>query len=809
MNDTPICPCESPEHPQAISNPPGQDAIAYRVGHYSTFRQALLRPLKDTEGQPQEMELKNWNPSAKGDLALQMVEWWAYLADILTFYNERVANESYLRTADLTESVRRLIRLLGYRPRPGIGATGVVAALMNARTPFTLPPGFQLQSKPGPGKQPQVFELNAATPVSFPDAVEADPAPDSTLLADETEPFKGKSNSVLLKGTITAAKVGDRLLILNRFHTPYALGTVAEVRQEKDPRGSVNTRVRFSESFPDLAGARATDYRLAKSLLFAHLWPYPAGPGFVIDTPKTTVQLEAITRGIKVGDPILFEILNASPNPQLVSVTAYAEAVWYANPSGPDPSQPPESANIPPIPIPHTQLSIQPALTGIADSAEGRAQVLVRHAWQDVGELLETPARSLIAVPATLIALPPAVFPPGNNLPVLLEDADGQGVRATGSVSSEGKSLQLTDLPEPPVALTPPLRVLFDLLPVSRGKTVVNEILGSGDASLAGQEFILQKSPLTYLPSPDSFLSDSYKSTLRVWVNGVEWLEAPGFYGQMADGRIFVTAEDESNRTHVLFGDGENGARLPSGSNNVVASYRHESGAETPPADTLTVIQQPHPGLKAVRNPVAAGGGADPDPPAQIRRYAPQSVLAFGRAVSAGDYETIAAQTPGVARARAYWAFDPEAQRTSVTVYVGDDVNAVAAARAALARAGDPNRPVLVKQALLLPVSVNLSLRIDPRFVPAHVTAAATAALTDPNTGLFGIKVIRIGQGIFRSQIFGACLSVPGVLAVPGFQFVVASKEDKSARYDPGQGGFFQLQNHNLSILPEIARDAS
>jgi hypothetical protein len=65
------------------------------------------------------------------------------------------------------------------------------------------------------------------------------------------------------------------------------------------------------------------------------------------------------------------------------------------------------------------------------------------------------------------------------------------------------------------------------------------------------------------------------------------------------------------------------------------------------------------PGLKAIRNPVPVGGGADPDLPDRIRRHAPRSVLAFGRAISGDDYETVAAQAPGVARARAYWVWDP------------------------------------------------------------------------------------------------------------------------------------------------------
>ena len=79
------------------------------------------------------------------------------------------------------------------------------------------------------------------------------------------------------------------------------------------------------------------------------------------------------------------------------------------------------------------------------------------------------------------------------------------------------------------------------------------------------------------------------------------------------------------------FGDGVNGARLPAGSGNVLATYRIGSGAAAPPAGTLTVIANPIPGLRALRNPVAAGGGSDPDPPDMIRTYAPRSVLTFNR----------------------------------------------------------------------------------------------------------------------------------------------------------------------------------
>ncbi len=73
------CPCETFVFPQSITNPPGRSRINYRVGDFIAFREALLR------SRPGEVELANWRPGAQGDLAVQMIEWWAYVADILRF----------------------------------------------------------------------------------------------------------------------------------------------------------------------------------------------------------------------------------------------------------------------------------------------------------------------------------------------------------------------------------------------------------------------------------------------------------------------------------------------------------------------------------------------------------------------------------------------------------------------------------------------------------------------------------------------------------------------------------------------------
>ncbi len=206
----------------------------------------------------------------------------------------------------------------------------------------------------------------------------------------------------------------------------------------------------------------------------------------------------------------------------------------------------------------------------------------------------------------------------------------------------------------------------------------------------------------------------------------------------------------------------QNGALLPTGVNNVIATYRFGSGAKAPAPGSLTVVLQPQPGLRSFRNPVAVGGGADPDPPTQVRQLAPRSVLTLNRAVSVDDYQAIAAADPGVARATAVVAFDPLAQRPRVTVWVGDDPDAVAAAQAALAATADPNRLPQVMLAQAVAMTLSLTFVYDPRYLPSNVQQAVQTALIDPDAGLLGKNVVGIGQVFYDSQIYGACLAVPG-----------------------------------------------
>src|SRR5262249_22719062 len=151
------------------------------------------------------------------------------------------------------------------------------------------------------------------------------------------------------------------------------------------------------------------------------------------------------------------------------------------------------------------------------------------------GQLLDQPVTSYSG--GQLEARAPATFPSGATQPMMIADAANAGMAGAGH-SSDGQSLVVSNL-VPAVTLPTRLTVHYNLLPVSRGKSVAAEVLGSGDASIAAQTFVLKKSPLTYLAA-----GDSVASTLRIWVDGREWKEAASFFDQPANAEIFVTRED-------------------------------------------------------------------------------------------------------------------------------------------------------------------------------------------------------------------------------------------------------------------------
>lgn len=171
--------CEGTEAltPRSVANRPGLTALSYRCGTHSTFFETMRARLsnmalevpgteaneagepRSRQTDPRRYSLADLTTRSPDDPAIALLDAWATVADVLTFYQERIANEGYLRTAIEQRSVFELARLVGYRPRPGVAASVHLALELDADQEVTIQPhGLRAQSVPGPGELPQFFE---------------------------------------------------------------------------------------------------------------------------------------------------------------------------------------------------------------------------------------------------------------------------------------------------------------------------------------------------------------------------------------------------------------------------------------------------------------------------------------------------------------------------------------------------------------------------------------------------------------------------------------------------------------------------
>ena len=156
--------------PASEVNLPGLSALSYRVGAYATFYETMVARLTgfkltipDLSGGTQTLTplaaLTTRDPS---DPTLALLDAWATVADVLTFYQERNANEGYLSTAIQLRSVIELARLIGYRTRPGVAASVKLAFTVASGFSGSIPAGTRAQSIPQAGQSPQFFETSTA-----------------------------------------------------------------------------------------------------------------------------------------------------------------------------------------------------------------------------------------------------------------------------------------------------------------------------------------------------------------------------------------------------------------------------------------------------------------------------------------------------------------------------------------------------------------------------------------------------------------------------------------------------------------------
>lgn len=308
-------------------------------------------------------------------------------------------------------------------------------------------------------------------------------------------------------------------------------------------------------------------------------------------------------------------------------------------------------------------------------------------------------------------------------------------------------------------------RVNANVAPATHGESV-DAMLGSGDGGRADQSFVLNQKPLTYISANTS---SGRSSTLQLRVNDALWSEVPMLHGETPDARVYETLHSDDAVTKVNFGDGNEGARLPSGESNVRVTYRKGIGTVgNLDAGQLTTLLSRPLGVSDVVNPEAATGGEDAESLARARSNAPLTVLTLERVVSEDDYANFARAFAGIDKAHALWISVGPARGVFLTI-AGIDGAAVPESsdtfrnlRDALVTYGDPLVPLRITNYSLVRFRCRLSIKVQTEHEVERVLDSVDVALR----AHFGFAQRSLGQTVSADEVIAVAQTVNGVEGV-------------------------------------------
>ncbi len=299
---------------------------------------------------------------------------------------------------------------------------------------------------------------------------------------------------------------------------------------------------------------------------------------------------------------------------------------------------------------------------------------------------------------------------------------------------------------------------------VGHGESKPQKILGSGDATQSNQEFTLAVDAVSF--TPDATMSSGVAAAIDVEVAGRIWEQVSTLKDSAPDNHHYAIRMTEDGYVKILFGDGQNGRRLPSGKNNLRVRYRVGSGiVGNLAAASLEKPVNPHPLIETVHQPLPATGGGDMEGLTSLRVNAPPTLLALERAVSLSDFSHLAAAQSSIWQAQAYSQILQGGRMQSVRVVIvpaggvsSEDIESDI--KKFLQKHALPGVQVSVSNFETVLFDLMITVRVNSdEFIPAEVRTAVTSALTNH----FTLRNRKLGEYLYLSEIYKIVEGVHGV----------------------------------------------
>ena len=397
-------------------------------------------------------------------------------------------------------------------------------------------------------------------------------------------------------------------------------------------------------------------------------------------------------------------------------------------------------------------------------------------------------------------------------------------------VSSELATILMppTDQQAPLLVVQSPLQSCYDpatvqihanVVAATQGETIAErpEVLGSGDGTQPNQRFFLKKLPLTYTSAATV---TGIANSLEVRVNGLLWQPVLALYNRQPIDQVYLVQIEDDGSTSITFGDGINGARLPSGLDNVVATYRSGIGITGNLAPGKLSLLKTRPlGIQAVTNLLPATGAANPESRDEIRDRAPLMVRTLDRVISLRDVEDFTRTFPGIGKAQAVSLWVTHSAVIHVTI-AGSDGAEISSDSAlyqnlvqAIEQVRDPYQsPPVVTSYQQIGFDLAATLLIDARYLPERVEATVQEKLQQT----FAFANREFGQPVTAAEVIALIQTIDGVIAVDlDFLYRVTAPKTleqcliaKLAQWHPDTQQFSPAQLltlHNASLTAHLS----
>lgn len=702
--------------------------INYLARDYQSFRQLLLDRMALT--------MPTWREQHVPDLGVALVEVLAYTADYLAYYQDAVATEAYLGTARRRISVRRHARLVDYRMHEGCNARALVTLAYEGddELPLALD-NLLLLVPPADHGSAQAGVIDAATLAA---------ARAQGALIFEPMLLDGNDQLILVAAhsAIRLHSWGDEMCCLPRGTTRATLVDAPPQRapvpvpEPNDPATGEPHAFMAAANAP----ARALMLAVGDLLIFEEvLGAHTGNPADADPTHRHAVRLTDVQTSV---DPL--------------DGTLLLEVAW-------------DPCDALPFDLCLSVRTPSPGCAWLHDVSLARGNVLlVDHGERVRGQCdcapICTPAGDDGDYPGLTAAL--AALPDACQLcQALPEDcwlvpgiAQHGCCRCEGAVQDVRRSPTDTGhvLPDGPLTWAEPLP---HAAPVCQ--------LLARDPRQALPQLRVHGGPL------DAVLVAGTPDPRWQWQAVYDLLESG------PDDRHLVVEVDDDAVAHLRFGDGVLGAQPQAGDFFRAAARIGNGSAGNVGRDSIVWLALKSGTLSVdlkPRNPLAAGGGTEPESVAEVKLYAPGAFRAKPRrAIVADDYAMFAAQESRLQGAAAvlewtgsWYAADVVVDplgRETLPAWLGGEV------RAQLERYRRIGHDVEVHAARYVPLLIEVFVCVLPEFLLVHVKAElldrfGASLRRDGTPGFFHPDRLRLGAPVFASALLAEAQAVTGVAHV-------------------------------------------